>query len=92
MIRVLFIMGFGLLLGCSTVTQRAETQTFGTNTVRVTTLRVTSLGDAKQVIQSLQASNGSTQRLGAAGLEQETQSQILANVVAAAITAAKGVK
>jgi len=75
--------------GCSTVQQTATTSTDGTNQVRTTTLKVSTLGDAKQVIQSLRASNGSTHNLGAAGVEQQTTSDLMLQVIRAAIEAGK---
>lgn len=80
-----------LLSGCTTITQTAETS--GTNEVRRTTLSVRSIGDAKQVVEKLQASNGKTHSLGAKGVEQETTSEIMERVVRAAVeAAAKGAK
>jgi hypothetical protein len=80
-----------LLSGCTTITQTAETS--GTNEVRRTTLTVRSIGDAKQVVEKLQASNGKTHSLGAKGVEQETTSEIMERVVRAAVeAAAKGAK
>lgn len=78
-----------LLCGCSSVTQTASTSTDGTNQVRTTTLKVSTLGDAKQVIQSLRASNGSTHSLGAAGVEQQTTSDLMLQVIRSAIEAGK---
>jgi hypothetical protein len=80
-----------LLSGCTTITQTAETS--GTNEVRRTTLTVRSIGDAKQVVEKLQASNGKTHSLGAKGVEQETTSEIMERVVRAAVeAAAKGAR
>jgi ABC-type glycerol-3-phosphate transport system substrate-binding protein len=77
------------IAGCSTVQQTATTSSDGTNQVRTTTLRVSTLGDAKQVIQSLRASNGSTHSLGAAGIEQQTTSDLMLQVIRTAIEAGK---
>ena len=80
-----------LLSGCTTITQTAETS--GTNEVRRTTLTVRSIGDAKQVVEKLQASNGRTHSLGAKGVEQETTSEVMERVVRAAVeAAAKGAR
>jgi len=82
-------LGVALLCGCSSVTQTATTSTDGTNQVRTTSLKVSTLGDAKQVIQSLRASNGSTHSLGAAGVEQQTTSDLMLQVIRAAMEAGK---
>jgi len=75
------------------VTQTASTSTNGTNQVRTTTLRVQTLGDAKQVIQSLRASNGQTHALGAAGVEQQTTSDLMLQLLRSAFEAGKaGIK
>jgi len=61
--------------------------------VRTTTLRVQTLGDAKQVIQSLRASNGQTHSLGAAGVEQQTTSDLMLQLLRSAFEAGKaGIK
>lgn len=84
-------MAVVLLSGCTTIQQTAETS--GTNEVRRTTLTVRSLGDAKQVVEKLQASNGRTHSLGAKGVEQETTSEVMERVVRAAVeAAAKGAR
>lgn len=77
------------LCGCSSVTQTATTSTDGTNQVRTTVLKVHTLGDAKQVIQSLRASNGQTHSLGAVGVEQQSTSDLAFQVIKAAIEAGK---
>lgn len=64
-----------LLTGCASVQQEAQTTTGNGMTNRVTKTRVHTLFDAKQVIASLQSSNGSTHKLGAAGVDQETTSE-----------------
>lgn len=60
-------LAIALSTGCSTIHQTAATQGAGTNLVRQTTLRVRTLGDAKQLVAQLSASNGQTHRLGAQG-------------------------
>jgi len=91
-----FLVGFlavAFLSGCSSVTQTASTSSNGTNQVRTTTLRVQTLGDAKQVIQSLRASNGQTHSLGAAGVEQQTTSDLMLQLLRSAFEAGKaGIK
>jgi hypothetical protein len=87
-----FMVGFlavAFLCGCSSVRQTATTSTDGTNQVRTTTLRVHTLGDAKQVIQSLRASNGQTHSLGAAGVEQQTTSDLMLQLLRSAFEAGK---
>jgi hypothetical protein len=89
--RYALAMAVVLLAGCTTIQQTAETS--ATNEVRRTTLTVRSLGDAKQVVEKLQASNGRTHSLGAKGVEQETTSEIMERVVRAAVeAAAKGAR
>ena len=88
-----WLLGVALLCGCSSVTQTASTSTNGTNQMRTTTLRVQTLGDAKQVIQSLRASNGQTHSLGAAGFEQQTTSDLMLQLLRSAFEAGKaGIK
>jgi len=82
-------LGVAILCGCSSVTQTATTSTDGTNQVRTTTLRVSTLGDAKQVVASLRAANGATHTLGAAGVEQQTTSDLMLQVIRSAIEAGK---
>lgn len=81
-----------VVCGCSSIRQTAETTGSGTNIVRRTTLSVRSLGDARQLVESLRASNGSTHSLGARGLEQETTTTnvnaLVSDIVAAAVRAA----
>lgn len=63
--------------GCTTVTQSASTvDPDGTH--RDTKIQVSTMGDAKQVVAELRASNGKTQSLGSKGIEQEAS---LENVV-----------
>ena len=82
-----------LLTGCATINQTAESTGTGTNEVRKTTLTVRTLGDAKQVVERLQASNGKTHSLGAKGVEQESTSEVMERIVRAAVeSAAKGAK
>jgi hypothetical protein len=89
--RYALAMAVVLLAGCTTIQQTAETS--DTNEVRRTTLTVRSLGDAKQVVEKLQASNGRTHSLGAKGVEQETTSEVMERVVRAAVeAAAKGAR
>ena len=57
--------------------QTAETTGTGTNEVRKTTMTVRTLGDAKQLVEKLRASNGKTHALGAQGVEQESTSEAL---------------
>ncbi len=81
-----------LTTGCATIHQSAETAGTGTNAVRRTELTVRTLGDAKQMVEKLRASNGTTQSLGASGVEQESTSAILGEVIKAAIEAGKAAK
>ena len=79
--------------GCATIRQTAESSGAGTNSVRHTTLTVRTLGDAKQIVESLRASNSEkTQTLGAKGIEQESTTTnlnaIIGDIVAAAVRAA----
>lgn len=79
--------------GCTSIRQTAETTGSGTNEVRKTTLAVTTLGDAKQVVERLQASNGKAHSLGAKGVEQESTSELMERIVRAAVeSAAKGAR
>lgn len=64
-----------LLVGCASVQQSAETTSGNGTTNRVTRINVKTLFDSKQVISALQASNGQTHKLGAAGIEQETTTE-----------------
>lgn len=88
----LLILGVAVatLAGCASITQTAETSGSGTNAVRRTTLQVRSLGDSKQIVERLKASNGATHSLGASGIEQETTSQALESAVRGAVEAAIG--
>ena len=70
--------------GCTSITERAETS--GTN--RVTIVRINTLFDAKQVVDKVKASNGTTHSLGAAGVQQESNSQVVDTAVRAAVEAA----
>jgi hypothetical protein len=79
-----------LCTGCATIHQSAETAGTGTNAVRRTELTVRTLGDAKQMVEKLRASNGTTQSLGASGVEQESTSAVLGEVIKAAFEAGKG--
>lgn len=91
--RMLCLVVSALITGCSTISQTAESTGGGTNEVRRTTLTVRTLGDAKQVVERLQASNGKTHSLGAKGVEQESTSEIMERIVRAAVeSAAKGAK
>lgn len=63
--------------GCTTVTQSASTVD-PDGTMRDTKIQVSTMGDAKQVVAELRASNGKTQSLGSKGIEQESS---LENVV-----------
>lgn len=78
-----------LACGCSVIRQHATTEGQGTNLVRVTSLTVKTLGDAKQVIESLRASNGATHSLGASGVQQESTSEVVQNLVQLAVMAAR---
>lgn len=78
------------LTGCSTIQQSAVTQGAGTNLVRQTTLSVRTLGDAKQLVAQLRASNGQTHSLGAQGIDQQSTSQALESAIGAAVRAAVG--
>lgn len=75
--------------GCSVVRQSARTEGAGTNLVRHTSLVVKTLGDAKQVVESLRASNGATHSLGASGVAQESTSEALQSLVQLAVMAAR---
>lgn len=77
------------MVGCSVIRQSARTEGTGTNLVRDTTLTVKTLGDAKQVVESLKASNGSTHTLGAAGIQQESTSQLITDLFSVALQAAR---
>ena len=77
------------IVGCSVIRQSARTEGTGTNLVRHTTLTVKTLGDAKQVVESLKASNGSTHTLGAAGVQQESTSQLVTDLFSVALQAAR---
>lgn len=77
------------MLGCSVIRQSASTEGAGTNLVRHTSLTVKTLGDAKQVVESLRASNGATHSLGASGVAQESTSEVLQNLVQLAVMAAR---
>lgn len=77
------------MVGCSVIRQSARTEGSGTNLVRHTTLTVKTLGDAKQVVESLKASNGSTHTLGAAGVQQESTSQLVTDLFSVALQAAR---
>lgn len=77
------------LVGCSTVRQTAVTRREGTNSVQVTEIRVSALGDAKNLVEKVKATNGATQSLGASGVSQETTSDLLREVIGAAIAAGK---
>jgi hypothetical protein len=77
------------VVGCSVIRQSATTEGSGTNLVRHTTLTVKTLGDAKQVVESLKASNGSTHTLGAAGVQQESTSQLVTDLFSVALQAAR---
>lgn len=77
------------MVGCSVIRQSARTEGSGTNLVRHTTLTVKTLGDAKQVVESLKASNGSTHTLGAAGIQQESTSQLVTDLFSVALQAAR---
>lgn len=77
------------VVGCSVIRQSATTEGSGTNLVRQTTLTVKTLGDAKQVVESLKASNGATHSLGAAGVAQESTSEVFQNLVQLAVMAAR---
>lgn len=92
-----FILGVciaALVSGCATIHQTAETAGTGTNEVRKTTMTVRTLGDAKQLVEKLRASNGKTHALGAQGLEQESSSEaierISKGIMQGAIEAMKG--
>lgn len=73
--------------GCTSIHERAETN--GTN--RVTVVRINTLFDAKQVVDKVKASNGTTHSLGAAGVQQESDSKVVETAVRAAVEAAIGV-
>jgi len=85
--RFIPIMGF-LLVGCASVQQSAETTSGNGTTNRVTRINVKTLFDSKQVISALKASNGATHNLGAAGVEQESSSRVIATTMEAAISGA----
>lgn len=78
-----------LVCGCSVIRQHATTEGAGTNLVRHTSLTVKTLGDAKQVVESLRASNGATHSLGASGVAQESSSEVIQNLVQLAVMAAR---
>lgn len=78
-----------LVCGCSVIRQHATTEGSGTNLVRHTSLTVKTLGDAKQVVESLRASNGATHSLGASGVAQESSSEVIQNLVQLAVMAAR---
>lgn len=78
-----------LAAGCANIHQRAETTTAGTNSVRVTEMRVRTLGDAKQVVERLNASNGTTQRIGADGVEQQSTADVIRDILGAAFAAGR---
>lgn len=86
--RLCSILAFCALTGCSTIHQVAESSGAGTNEVRRTELRIRSLGDSKQVVERVRASNGKTHSLGAVGVEQETTSQALETFLQALMQAA----
>ena len=67
------------IVGCSVIRQSATTEGSGANLVRQTTLTV----------KSLKASNGATHSLGAAGVAQESTSEVLQNLVQLAVMAAR---
>lgn len=77
------------LCGCSVIRQSATTEGSGTNLVRHTHLTVKTLGDAKQVVESLRASNGATHSLGASGVAQESTSEVVQSLVQLAVMAAR---
>lgn len=60
-----------LCTGCANVHQHART-TLPDGTVNETSIDVSAMGDARQVVSELRASNGKTQSLGAKGIEQES--------------------
>ena len=78
-------------VGCTTIKQEArETGTNGV--VRIVTMSIRTTGDAKAVVERLNASNGKTQSLGARGVEESSSSTnvnaLVESVVSAAIKAA----
>lgn len=75
--------------GCATIAQTAESAGAGTNRTARTTLTVRTLGDAKQMVEKLRASNGQTHSLGAQGVEQESTSAIVGEILKAAFEAGK---
>lgn len=87
--RIVTVGLWVLCCGCSVIRQSATTEGAGTNLVRHTTLTVKTLGDAKQVVESLKASNGATHALGAAGVQQESTSEALQSLVQLATMAAR---
>jgi hypothetical protein len=89
--KLIFIAAAALMAcGCSSIQQTAATSGAGTNLVRQTTLRVRTLGDAKQLVAQLRASNGATHNLGAQGIDQQSTSQALESAIGAAVRAAIG--
>lgn len=77
-----------LLVGCSSIQQEAvTTSTANGVTNRMTRLKVKTLFDAKQVVNAVRASNGATQSLGATGIEQETTTKVVGDIVDRAVTA-----
>lgn len=87
--RILAMIAGCVFCGCSVIRQSASTEGSGTNLVRHTHLTVKTLGDAKQVVESLKASNGATHSLGAAGVQQESTSEALQSLVQLATMAAR---
>lgn len=89
---ILFLI-IGLLVmactGCG-ITGYAKVQQKATTTVvnadgsteeRVTESKVSAMGDAKQVVEKLRASNGKTHSLGTEGVSEETSSKGLTDLL-----------
>ena len=75
--RICFLLAAVALTGCDTIYQRVSTQrTLADGTVEIQTSesRVSAKLDAKGTIEKLRVSNGKTQSIGIAGLEQEATS------------------
>ena len=82
----LVLVGLSLLLaGCATVTQTAKTEstnpTNGVVTVTTAQSRITAWGDAKNVVDKVRASAGKTASVGASGVNEETTTAGLQNIM-----------